>query len=104
MANACRYALNQWEVFTRFLEDGRLPLSNNAAERDMRPVAMGRRNFFYVGSVRSGEAIAILLSLLRSAILCGLNPRDYLKDVLTRMPSAKAADLSDLLPHRWQPA
>ena len=104
LAKACRYALNQWEAFTRFLEDGRLPLSNNAAERDMRPVAMGRRNFFYVGSVRSGEAIAILLSLLRSAILCGLNPRDYLKDVLTRMPSAKAADLSDLLPHRWQPA
>ena len=72
LAKACRYALNQWEAFTRFLEDGRLPLSNNAAERDMRPVAMGRRNFFYVGSVRSGEAIAILLSLLRSAILCGL--------------------------------
>ena len=104
LAKACRYALNQWEAFTRFLEDGRLPLSNNAAERDMRPVAMGRRNFFYVGSVRSGEAIAILLSLLRSAILCGHNSRDYLKDVLTRMPSAKAAELPELLPHRWKPA
>lgn len=104
LAKACQYALNQWHALTRFLEDGRLPLSNNTAERDMRPVAMGRRNFFYVGSIRSGEAIAILLSLLRSAILCGHNPRDYLKHILTRMPSAKAADLPDLLPHRWKPA
>ena len=70
----------------------------------MRPVAMGRRNFFYVGSIRSGEAIAMLLSLLRSAILCGHNPRDYLKDILTRIPSAKVADIPDLLPHRWTPA
>ena len=77
----------QWEALTRFIEDGRLPLSNNAAERDMRPVAMGQRNFFYVGSVRGGEAIAILLRLLRSAILCGHNPWDCLKDSRTYSPA-----------------
>ncbi|MHB8247499.1 MAG: hypothetical protein ACYDCX_01200 [Acidithiobacillus sp.] len=67
------------------MEDERLPLSNSAAGREIRPVAMGRKDFYYAGSPKSGEVIAILFSLLRSAIPCGHNPWDHHKDILARM-------------------
>lgn len=103
LAKAFGYVLNQWQALTRFLEDGRLPLDNNAAERALRPIALGRKNWLFAGSVRGGEAAAIVLSFVQSAKLQDKNPYAYLKDVLTRLPSAKAADLDGLLPHLWQP-
>ena len=104
LAKAMTYASNQWKALTRFLEDGRLPLDNNAAERALRPIAIGRKNWLFAGSVRGGEAAAIILSFVESAKLHQLNPYAYLRDVLTRLPSAKARDLDSLLPHLWQPA
>lgn len=103
LAQAMGYAANHWQALTRFLEDGRLPLDNNAAERALRPIAVGRKNWLFAGSVRGGEAAAIVLSFIESAKLHGLNPFQYLRDVLTRLPSAKAADLDSLLPDAWQP-
>lgn len=104
LAKAMGYTLNQWGALTRFLEDGRLPLDNNAAERALRLIALGRKNWLFAGSVRGGKAAAVIMSLTQSAKLQGKNPFAYLKDVLTRLPSAKAKDLDALLPHLWQPA
>lgn len=103
LAQAMGYASNHWQALTRFLEDGRLPLDNNAAERALRPIAVGRKNWLFAGSVRGGEAAAIVLSFIESAKLHGLNPYEYLRDVLTRLPSAKATDLDAFLPDAWQP-
>lgn len=103
LAKAMGYAANHWQALTRFLDDGRLPLDNNAAERALRPIALGRKNWLFAGSVRGGEAAAIVLSFVESAKLHQINPYAYLRDVLTRLPSAKAADLDSLLPNLWQP-
>lgn len=103
LAKAMGYAANHWQALIRFLDDGRLPLDNNAAERALRPIALGRKNWLFAGSVRGGEAAAIALSFIESAKLHGLNPHAYLRDVLTRLPAAKAADLDSLLPNLWQP-
>jgi transposase len=103
LAKAMAYAANHWQALTRFLDDGRLPLDNNAAERALRPIAVGRKNWLFAGSVRGGEAAAIVLSFVESAKLHGLNPYAYLRDVMTRLPSAKARDLDSLLPNLWQP-
>lgn len=103
LAQAMGYAANHWQALTRFLDDGRLPLDNNAAERALRPIAVGRKNWLFAGSERGGEAAAIVLSFIESAKLHGLNPYAYLRDLLTRLPSAKHADLDNLLPDAWQP-
>lgn len=103
LAKAMGYASNHWGALTRFLEDGRLPLDNNAAERALRPIALGRKNWFFAGSVRGGEAAAIVLSFIESARMHALNPYAYLRDVLTRLPSAKSNNLDSLMPHSWQP-
>ncbi|MCZ2128621.1 MAG: IS66 family transposase [Anaerolineales bacterium] len=103
LAKAFGYAANHWAALTRFLDDGRLPLDNNAAERALRPIAVGRKNWLFAGSVRGGEAAAIVLSFVESAKLHDLNPFHYLRDVLTRLPSAKARELDSLLPHLWKP-
>ena len=104
LAKAFAYAANHWGALTRFLEDGRLPLDNNAAERALRPIALGRKNWLFAGSAKGGEAAAIILSFVESAKLHQLNPYAYLRDGLTRLPSAKTRDLDSLLPHLWQPA
>ena len=103
LAQAMGYCANHWDALTRFLEDGRLPLDNNAAERALRPIALGRKNWLFAGSMRGGEAAAIALSFIESAKLHSLNPYEYLRDVLTRLPSARARDLDALLPGAWQP-
>jgi transposase len=103
LAKAMGYATNHWQALTRFLDDGRLPLDNNAAERALRPIAVGRKNWLFAGSTRGGEAAAIVLSFVESAKLHGLNPYAYLRDVLTRLPAARATDLGPLLPNLWQP-
>ena len=104
LAQACGYCANHWGALTRHLEDGRLPLTNKAAERAMRPIALGRNNWLFAGSVRGGQAAAIALSFIESCKLHQKNPYAYLCDVLTRLPSARAKDLDALLPHLWQPA
>ena len=88
----------------RFLLDGDVPLDNNHCENQIRPWALGRRNWLFIGSQLAGERAAVVMSLLQSVKLNGHNPWAYLKDILTRMPTQLNSRIEELLPHRWQPA
>jgi transposase len=103
-AKAIDYALSNWRALTRYLDDGRVPIDNNAAENAVRPLAVGRKNWLFVGSQQAGERAAVVLSLIESAKLNGHDPWAYLKDVFERLPTLKHRDLAQLLPHNWRPA
>ncbi len=102
-AKALDYSLKRWGALTRFLEDGQLPVDNNWIENQIRPVAIGRSNWLFAGSLRAGQRAAAAMSLIQSARLNGHDPYAYLKDVLTRLPTHKANRVGELLPHRWKP-
>jgi len=104
IAKALDYSLKRWDGFGRFLVDGNVPLDNNHCENRIRPWALGRRNWLFIGSQLAGERAAVVMSLLQSAKLNGHEPWAYLKDVLTRMPTQLNSRIEELLPHRWQPA
>ena len=103
-AKAIDYALSNWPALTTFLGDGAVPIDNNAAENAIRPLAVGRKNWLFVGSQLAGERAAVLMRLIESAKLNGQDPWAYLKDVFERLPSLKNRDLAQLLPHNWRPA
>jgi transposase len=102
LAEAIGYTLNHWTALTRYLEDGRLEIDNNAVVRAIRPVAQGRGNWLFVASARGGHAAAALYSLIESAKANDHNPYAYLRDVLMRLPVTKAKDIDALLPHLWR--
>lgn len=102
-AKAIDYALSNWSGLTRYLDDGNVPIDNNAAENAVRPLAVGRKNWLFVGSQQAGERAAVVLSLIESAKLNGHDPWAYLKDVFERLPTLKQRDIAQLLPHNWQP-
>ena len=102
-AGALSYLLKRWDVFTRYLEDGRIAIDNNAAERALRPVTIGRKNWLFAGSNRGGDACAIAMSLIATAKAHGHDPLAYLTDVLARLPTLKAKDIDSLLPTNWKP-
>jgi hypothetical protein len=104
LAVAIRYATTRWPAFTRYLEDGRLAIDNNLAERALRTVALGRKSYLFAGSDTGGERAAIAYSVIASAKANGLEPFAYLRDVLARLPTTLARDLHTLLPWNWQPA
>jgi transposase len=104
IAKAIDYSLNHWAGLGRFLLDGDVPLDNNHCENQMRPWALGRRNWLFIGSQLAGERAAVVMSLLQSAKLNGHDPWAYLKDVLTRLPTQLNSRIDELLPHRWKPA
>lgn len=101
-AKAIDYALSNWTGLTRYLDDGNVPIDNNAAEGAVRPLAVGRKNWLFVGSQQAGERAAVVLSLIESAKLNGHDPWVYLKDVFERLPTLKQRDLAQLLPHNWR--
>ena len=103
IARAIDYSLNRWAALTRFLLDGNVPIDNNHIEQQMRPWAMGRKAWLFIGSQLAGERAAVIMSLLQSAKLNGRDPWAYLKDVLTRLPTHLNSRIDELLPHRWQP-
>ena len=100
---AVGYVLNQWEPLTRFVDDVRLPLDNNAAERALRPIALGRKNFLFVGNDRAGQNLAVLQSLVSTCMANGVNPQDYITDVLIRIQSHPMSRIDELLPMNWKP-
>ena len=102
-AKALDYSLKRWQALTRFIDDGRLPIDNNWIENQMRPIAIGRKNWLFAGSLLAGQRAAAIMSLIQSAKLNGLDPHAYLRDVLRRLPTHKASQIGDLLPHRWAP-
>ena len=81
---------------------GGLPIDNNWIENQIRPIAIGRNNWLFAGSLRAGQRAAAVMSLIQSARMNGHDPYAYLKDVLTRLPTHKASRIDELLPHRWQ--
>jgi transposase len=102
-AKALDYSLKRWGALTQFLDDGQLPIDNNWIENQIRPIAIGRSNWMFAGSLRAGQRAAAVMSLIQSAMLNGHDPYAYLKDVLTRLPTQKNSQIEELLPHRWQP-
>ena len=102
-AKALDYSLKRWTALTRFVDDGHLPVDNNHIENQIRPIAIGRSNWLFAGSLRAGQRAAAVMSLVQSARLNGHDPYAYLKDVLTRLPTQRASQIGELLPHRWQP-
>ena len=103
IARALDYSLKRWAALTRFLDDGQLPIDNNWIENQIRPIAIGRNNWLFAGSLRAGQRAAAVMSLIQSAKLNGHDPYAYLKDVLARLPTQKNSQIDELLPHRWQP-
>ena len=104
IAKAIDYSLNHWDGLGRFLLDGDVPIDNNHCENRIRPWALGRRNWLFIGSQLAGERAAVVMSLLQSAKLNGHEPWAYLKDILTRLPTQLNSRIEELLPHRWKPA
>jgi transposase len=102
VAKAIAYLLNDWEGFTTFLEDGRICLTNNAAERELRSVARGRKAWLFVGSDRGGDRAAMMYSLIGTARLNGVDPLAWLTDVLARIADLPQARLHELLPWNWK--
>ena len=98
---AIDYSLKRWTELTRFLDDGRLCMTNNAAERELRAVALGRRNWTFAGSDEGGRRAAALYTLIASAKLNDVDPQAWLADVLARLPDYKARRIGDLLPWNW---
>ena len=103
LANALDYALKRWAAFTGFLDNGRICLTNNAAEHALRGIALGRKAWLFAGSDRGGERAAIMISLITTAKLNDVDPRAWLADVLARIANHRASKLDDLLPWNWTP-
>src|SRR5438045_566972 len=103
LARAMDYVLKRWPAFTRFLDDGRVCLSNNAAERALRGIALGRKSWLFAGSDRGGQRAAALYSLIVHANLNHIDPQAWLADVLARIAEHPARDIDALLPWNWQP-
>jgi transposase len=96
---AIEYSLGRWAALIRYLDDGELPIDTH--RKPDRPVALGRSNWLFAGSLRAGQRAANIMSLVQSAKLNGHDPDRYLKDVLERLPTQPASRLEELLPHRW---
>lgn len=103
-AKAIDYSLKRWVALTRFIDDGELPIDNNWVENQIRPIALGRNNWLFAGSLRAGKRAAAVMSLVHSARLNGHDPYAYLRDVLERLPTQPASRVDELLPHRWSPS
>jgi transposase len=102
MAEAIGYALNNWTALVRYTEAGFLSIDNNVAEREMKRIAIGRKNWLFVGSANGGRTAAVLFSFTSTCHRLGIEPWAYLKDVLTRLPALPTDQLSELLPDRWE--
>jgi len=103
VAKAMDYMLKRWPAFTRFLDDGRICLSNNAAERALRGIALGRKSWLFAGSDRGGQRAAAMYSLIVTAKMNDIDPQAWLADVLARIASHPASKLDELLPWNWRP-
>jgi transposase len=101
LAVAIRYSLSRWPALCRFAHDGRLEMTNNSAERAIRPLALGRKNYLFAGSDGGGCRAAILYTLIQTAVLNGLDPEAYLRAVLARIADHPINRIDDLLPWAW---
>ena len=102
LGTAINYCLGNWKALVRYAQDGKLDIDNNASERDLRPIATGRRNYTFFGSDNGGRTAAVLYSLIASAKRHGLDPFVYLRDVLARISDHPSNKLHELLPDHWK--
>lgn len=103
LGKAIRYALGEWEPLTRYVEDGRLEIDNNLTENAIRPSAVGKKNWLFIGHPEAGWRSAVIYSVIVSCRRRGIEPWEYLSDVLQRLPGMKQSEISSLLPARWKP-
>ena len=101
VAKAMEYMLKRWPAFTRFLDDGRICLSNNAAERALRGIALGRKSWLFAGSDRGGQRAAAIYSIVVTAKMNDVDPQAWLTDVLARIAEHPAHRIDELLPWHW---
>ena len=101
ISRALVYSVKRWAALSRYLNDGTVPMDNNWAENQIRPWALGRKNWLFPGSLRSGKRAAAIMSLIQSARMSGHDPYGYLKDLLTRLPTQRASEIGQLLPYHW---
>jgi len=102
LAKAIDYITKRWDAFTLFLDDGRVCLSNNAAERALRGIALGRKSWMFCGSDRGGQRAAAMYSLIVTAKMNGVDPQAWLTDILSRIAAHPAHRLDELLPWNWK--
>jgi len=106
IGQAITYAYTRWDNMMRYLEDGRIKIDNNLAENEIRPITLGRKNYLFCGNHEAARNMTVICSLLATCKAHDVNPRDYLNDVITRMPYMQKAtheQLVELLPHKWKP-
>jgi transposase len=104
LGEACQYALNQWERLKAFLENGRIEIDQNLCENSMRPLALGRKNWLHIGSEEAGPKIAAILSVMETCKRLHVNLRDYLNDVLPKLPAWPVNRAAELTPQNWKPS
>ncbi len=104
LGQAIDYALKRWEALTRFIKDGTLEIDNNLIENAIRPSALGKKNWLFVGHPEVGERSAVIYTLLGSCRWHGINPSDYLRDLFTRLPAAKITQIREFTPAAWAKA
>jgi transposase len=104
LAKAAKYCVNEWTALKRYLEDGRLEIDNNLTENAIRPSAVGKKNWLFIGHPDAGWRSAVIYSIVVSCQRRGIDPAQYLTDVLSRLPSMKQSELTTVLPQNWKPA
>ena len=104
LGKAIDYTLKRWEALTRFVNEGVLEIDSNLIENSIRPSALGKKNFLFIGHPEAGERSAVIYTLLGSCRRHGINPFDYLKDLFTRLPAAKITQIKEFTPAAWAKA
>jgi hypothetical protein len=104
LAKACDYALRIWPRLEVFLKNGQVEVDTNLIENSIRPSALGKRNWMFIGHPEAGERSAVIYTLLGSCRRHGINPYDYLKDLLTRLPAAEITEIKAFTPAAWAQA
>ena len=105
LGKAAGYAYVRWNNMMRYLEDGRIRIDNNLAENEIRPITLGRKNYLFCGNHEAAENMCVIISLLSTCRNHDVNPREYLNDIIARMPYMGKAghhQLVELLPHKWK--
>jgi len=101
LGEAISYTLNRWLALLVYIDLPFVDISNNASERSIKPLVLSRRNWLFTGSEEGGHTAATMMSLMETCKRLGINPFEYMKDLLTRFPSAKTSEIDDFLPDRW---
>ena len=101
LGQAINYALGRWETLIRYVDDGQLAIDNNLCENAIRPTAIGKKNFLFVGHPQAGQRSAVIYSVLGSCRRLGINPAEYLHAVFERLPKAKTSEIKSLTPAAW---